>query len=618
MTCHVDNDHVAPCGACSSPKYSEGPKAIPSAGRWRAIAYSWALAVILGLPAACTALMYPIEEHSIDAGQFHVYRAVVYSAARAEGQLYPRWVGPINAGLGGPLFLFYSPLTYAMMDVVHRLGFSYPLAWRLVCALALLGATTGMYGLSLAFFERADVALACAAVFGCSPYLVQEVFVRGSPQGFAVAFYPWLLWAVYRLGQRSSATRLVLVAACWAAIILLHNLGALLCLPVLLVLLAFIGLGRGAKALLRCVLGLCLGLLLAAFYIVPFVIERPYVQLQNVSRPTWAQPAANPLALKDLLAVDPPLDAGFVNTRVSLAVGVIDSLALASTPILTVLLWRKKDVRCLVLVAGMGAVGLITIWMQTSSATPIWAALPALAVLQFRWRLLSTIGLVSAVCLGAGLSLCSKSLRQALVAVAVAGAVGLQWPYLYPDLLPRYNRFSSSPGIQEVERWAEESGAYGLTSHDEFLPRWRTWPLSPEEAHRALASTVANLPHYAHLVMQRRTSTEVRVSLDTTVPFRMALYQLYFPGWQGYVDGCPVTLAPALCTGYATLFVPAGFHTVTLRYEGTPAQRVGDAVSIITAGLLAAWWAYSVARSSRRAATLGAAARPGAARPMLS
>ena len=43
-------------------------------------------------------------------------------------RVYPRWVQPINGGLGGPLFSFYSPLVYFLADGLHAAGLPHPLS----------------------------------------------------------------------------------------------------------------------------------------------------------------------------------------------------------------------------------------------------------------------------------------------------------------------------------------------------------------------------------------------------------------------------------------------------------------------------------------------------------
>jgi hypothetical protein len=63
------------------------------------------------------------------------------------------------------------------------------------------------------------------------------------------------------------------------------------------------------------------------------------------------------------------------------------------------------------------------------------------------------------------------------------------------------------------------------------------------------------------------------------VSFIAAMHTLYFPGWVASVDGQPAALRPEEATGYAQVALPAGRHTVELRYAGTAAQHAGALVS---------------------------------------
>jgi len=552
----------------------------------RKSSYSWLLALLLPLFAVLPAMTVPTEEYTYDAALFHVYRGVIYSAARADGWLYPRWVQPINAGLGGPLFTFYSPLVYALLDVLHSAGLAHPLAWRALIALFLLAASVGAFGLCLALFRRADIALAGAALFSYTPYLMQEFFGRGSPQGMAIALYPWVLWALYRLAERPSGWRLLAAGVLWALVILLHNLGALLFLPLAAVFLLFLALRLGRRALWTGALALGVGLLLSAFYWLPFVALRSAVQLGNASRVAWAQPAAHPAPLADLLALPQVFDVSLGNNGVNSAAGLLQALALACGLVLGAALARQKRRAPAFLALCFSGLGLVILWLQTASATPIWAALPALNLLQFRWRLLSLIGLPAAVLLGLCIEQAPARARGALAACLIVAAIALEIPTLYPQLLLRQHRFSPAPTVAEAQSFAMSAGYPGLTTLNEFAPAWRGLPFTPAEAQQVAQSPLAYPPAGVQVLWSAQRTGYLQVTIEAPAPFRAALHVLYFPGWAGYVDGRKVTLLPAKETGYIQLDVPAGAHTVTLRYEGTPLEHAADALSLLALALL--------------------------------
>src|SRR5258708_39801230 len=114
--------------------------------------YTWLLALLIPAFAVQAALSTPIEEHGFDVAAFHIYRGVVFSQARADGWLYPRWADSINAGLGGPLFNFYSPLAYYFMDAVHDFGIPHTIGWWVLDAASLIIASPCMVLLGMILF----------------------------------------------------------------------------------------------------------------------------------------------------------------------------------------------------------------------------------------------------------------------------------------------------------------------------------------------------------------------------------------------------------------------------------------------------------------------------------
>ena len=558
--------------------------------------FSWALALLLPLFAAVPALVNPIEEHAVDAALFHVYRAVVFAAAQADGWLYPRWVPGINGGLGGPLFTFYSPLIYFLMTVFHAPGIPFALTWRLVVALSFVAASAGMFGLGLALFRRADVALAGAALYVFSPYLLRVLFEVGSPQGIATAFFPWVLWSLLVVAERPSGLRFALAAVSWGVFLLIHNAAAFLAFPVVGLFLLLIFLRRGSKGLLSALGAIAFGSLLIAFFLIPFAVERPFVQLESAARQAWTSPVSNPVPLAKLFAWPQLMDVGLGNNGIGETVGPLPTLLLPLS--LGVALFRRgrKQWADALWVSILVLWGLWTLWMQTAFATPVWEAIIPLGVMQylnFRWRLLTSVCSVVAIAAGFALTQAPRRWIGWLAGLLMFIAVALAFPLLYPQHLPYYGDVPLSPTVDDVRAFTLRSGLADLSGFGELLPRWRTVPFTPEEADRIAASPLSNLPEGGRVLRWERRTGILEAELETPVAFQAALHALYFPGWAGYLDGVPQPLQPAEGSGYILMDIPAGRHTVLLRYEGTTAQRVGGWVSGLTALALlalAAFW----------------------------
>ncbi len=530
------------------------------------------------------ALAYPIEEHGFDVAAFHIFRGVVFSDARAQGVLVPRWVMPINAGMGGPMFSFYSPLVYYGMDALHDLGLPHTLGWRVLIAGTVLLGAIGMYLLGLALFRRTDAALVATACFIYAPYLLRDLFERGSPEGMAVVLYPWVLWALLRLAQRPSGLRLAIAVLCWAAVIVMHNLTALLFVPVLGLFCIFLAQRYGIKALAVPIAALALGGMLAAFHALPFVFDSKNIALNNSSNEVSLQPVSYPIALGDLLGPPPIFDTGIDNNSTGFSLGWLHWLALATGAIAAIFAVCNRKTEAILLI-GLLAWASLMIFMETVTATPIWAALPFLAVLQFRVRLLPVVGLIAAIGIGYALVYWPERWtrwRWVAVGSLIVAFIGLQLPSLYPNLLHRYNAFSPAPTVADMQSWATANHLPGmtLTTVGELLPRWRTARFTDDELARVQASPVDNLPAGAKVLDSQQHAESWQLHLDSPIAFRAALHLMYFPGWAGTVNNQPVTLQAADSTGYMLVDVPAGTSVVALQYDGTPAMNAGDALSL--------------------------------------
>lgn len=564
-------------------------------------ALTWLLAGLLPAFAVIPALTQPIEEYGLDAAYFHVYRAVLFSEARAEGWPYPRWLPDLNAGLGGPLLTFYPPGAYFALDFLNQLGVPHPLGWRVLIAAALVLASLGAFGLVRALFRRDEAALACAAVFAYSPYLLYDLLERAGPQGLATALFPWLLWGLLALAESPSGLNLTRAAIPWAAIILLHNSTAVLFLALLLPFMIFLALRCGRSALGWSALALLVGGLLSAFHALPFVLDAAWVRAQPAAMPEWAQPARNPLALAQVLSGPTLLDLGAGWNSFEEKAGWLQIAALPIAAALAMWFGARRNWALAWLLASVALLGAGVLWLTTDSSTWAWRALPALDIIQFRGRLLLLLSTAALLTFGALLTRAADVLTASrFEALAGAPAVSLSLvgvllslPFTYPTLLLHYNRFSPHPDVAEVRDFMARTGLFGLTSMEQFIPRWRTQPFTHEELSLAGAAPIANLPEDSRVLSVQRQSQSWLIEVESASTFRASLRQLYYPAWQAEVNGQPAPLEPEAETGYSRVEAPAGQSLIELRYVATRGEQAGQWLSaftlIVLFGAVFAW-----------------------------
>ena len=61
---------------------------------------------------------------------FHLRWSKHFAEQFWSGELYPRWLMGMNAGLGSPTFFFYTPIPYYFTSLLHPLFASDPQGWH--------------------------------------------------------------------------------------------------------------------------------------------------------------------------------------------------------------------------------------------------------------------------------------------------------------------------------------------------------------------------------------------------------------------------------------------------------------------------------------------------------
>jgi hypothetical protein len=109
----------------------------------------------------------------------------------------------------------------------------------------------------------------------------------------------------------------------------------------------------------------------------------------------------------------------------------------------------------------------------------------------------------------------------------------------------------------------------------DFDPRHSVYlPLS---AHREV--TVSNAST-AQIIFQQFDAQTAHLTVEALAPALVVIAQSFYHDWHAYVDGKPVPILPANYA-FQALQVPAGRHTITLRYEDWM-FRLGATISVLT------------------------------------
>ncbi len=546
--------------------------------------YPWLALLLVGLVAG-----WPLLTTEIGGGHdtsVHFWRAVEAERLLRAGILWPRWAFTMAWGYGYPLFIFQGPLSAQLAALLHLVGLGWPLALN---GAYLLGLVTS--GLTLYLLARrlwGDVGGWCAALtFLFIPYHLYVAYYRASlSETVAWLFPPLILWGT---SDHVDGGRLGLGVAGFslAALAMTHPVSFFLFAPTFVLWALTEALASHRRlAIGRAFAPLILGAAAGTFVWLPALAERHAVQLGRATTAWVFNYRANFLPPAQLFPLPRNADPLWLNDWPARGLGALPAIA-AVTGLLT---WVQRDRRERLRLAALGLLTVGHLWLTTPLARPLWDAVPLLGAFQFPWRFLSPAALTASLLAGAAAQRLTRRLKRAWPAVVLAAALAVaHWGWLYPP----HAQPPASTTPAAYLRWEAETDLIGTTASRELLPRWVAQPPPPDAPVTAaiLAGEppprldAAALPDGARILNADDTPPVARLTLETPVAFTARWHAFYFPGWRVRVDGQPVPIAPETVTGLLTFPVPAGRHTLDVRFGETPLRRAADLVSL-GAGLL--------------------------------
>lgn len=579
------------------------------------------LLLTLALTSAALLPLFSAELPRSADGRLHVYRIVLFAQHLRQGEWLPRYSPELVYGYGYPLFNYYAPLSYYFGAALHLLGLSDILAFHALLGLALIAGAWGAWTFAAEWFADERAGALAAAVYSYAPYTLFNTFARGAaPEQLAVALLPWLLWSLSRALRAPTAPALVRLALLYAALLLTHNLNALVGTAMLIVWamveavgsLKFEGgrmtglqpahLGLSASALI-------VGLLLSAFFWLPVFAEADAVQLTQLTAPATLDFRNYFLTLEQLLTptfvFDPRLEPPTVPVAFGLPLLILAALG-------GLMLWRQpnrltrargadegeprsgaqptgsagrraRGAALLVLLAAF-------LTLTLTASRPIWESVAPLKLFQFPWRFLGPATVCAALLVGALALPITKHGRRLEGWLPILTCLAFILPSFSWTFATRFPpaHFSARPAVADIFAREVEAGGLGLTSAGEFLPIGVKQLPAPDPAWaEAAARNVAerldrsSLPPGVTVQSSQTMRLAAEARFESAQPFEATFRWFYFLGWQAEVDGRPASIRAAEPFGFITVAVPAGAHTVRVFFGDTPLRRLAAALSLL-------------------------------------
>ena len=528
--------------------------------------------------------------------ELHIFRLAELSFLVRGGEFYPRWAPNFYHGYGYPIFNYYAPLSYYVGLVFELLPRLDAVAGvKAVFVLGLLGAGFGMYGFVRDNWGRPSGYLA-AAVYVYAPY-VQYVdpIARGAlAEAFSLGVFPLALWALDRLRRQQTWGRWGTAVLLVAAVILSHNLMALLFFGLLAAWVLWQTLVRqNNSANLRWLWGaLALGLGTAAFFWLPVLLERNAVNLNTlIGAGDNYDFRTHFLSWAELLAPTLRLDWGATEPVFRFNLGLAQWI-LGGAGLLLLLLRRVKHGAQVLFFAMATAV---LTFMLLPASTFLWEATPILPFFQFPWRLLGGTVAMLAILAGAGLDAVLTQWPKVtgwgtavVVSLCLLTALPLTQPSPWPDFGDVF-AFRMSL-IEHSGRWL------GTTSTADYVPA--TVDTVPARNGSVVYGFLVNqpldrvnrptVPSDAEVLSEEVSPLHFRYTVSTPQKFLLRLFLFQFPGWTVTVDGEQIEPELARPEGFIAVPVPAGEHLVDVRFRDTPPRQLAWGITALSLLLMVA------------------------------
>ncbi|MFN8522488.1 MAG: 6-pyruvoyl-tetrahydropterin synthase-related protein [Chloroflexota bacterium] len=518
-------------------------------------------------------------------GHLHVQRLIALDELNAQSVLLARWLPSVSYGLGAPVFNYYAPLAYLPALTIRALGADLATSYKLAFGLPMVLSGLAGYALARVWTDRVS-AIAAGLVLAYAPYQLVNVYVRGALAEAAAAPLLAAVAATTVATIRTSGTRwLIAHAAAMGALVLTHNITALVAVPMFATIALAVTFGTpdlmARRSLARFATATGLGVALAGAYWLPALAERSLVHIQAAIEPElfasfflaaqpWAQTSFSYDYLQPVSSVSgtdiywPRM--GLAQLGLFLIAGIVAAARR-----------RTRATACWAL-----AIGLASIALQLAPTRALYEIVPLAAFIQFPWRLLAVFGLATALLTALAINAAPSApgARPALVAgvVACSAATSL-W-----QLNPSRDLIDPSALTPETITRIELGGmGVGTTHGGEYLAAstpaanaTRLWKdLRDLDTARGHAEPPVGLA-----VESLSWSTEaLRTSVTASAPERLTIRQSRFEGWQILVDGVDAPPARGPRIGQLAVLLSPGAHDVEFRFGWTAWRIAGVAVT---------------------------------------
>lgn len=488
-------------------------------------------------------------------GEWMVIRFSAFHQTLTSGQFPVRFVDRLNNNYGYPVINFLYPLPFYFTEISKLLGFGFVDSVKITFVVSTLISTFGMFwALSQRFSKEAS--LAGALIYLFVPYRFVDLYVRGSiGENFAFAILPLILGCIFKIANNEKIY-LPLFSFSVGALLLSHNVIAAIFLPLFLAIYAL----TSKNHFKNVIYFTGLGILISAFFTLPAIFDLQFVKLSQIKVSEIADhmSSISNLVIPKWGYGSTPQGQEFFSPQLGL------STMLILIGAAYFYLRKKKDNLSLFMIL----ICLISSILMVEISEPIWLKVPVLDIIQFPWRLLSTVVFASALL---GAALVDQVKNKILIAgLLIFLSVVSTFKYTYPkNFTDKGDNFYST----------NESTT---TVRNEYMPIWV----------QKLPETRANEKFVVSGSGSIKNQGINKASILLNEESKIVVNTIYFPGHKLYANGITQEIEYTSDMGLISAKLPRGEHEVIIKYGKSPVHLLSEIISVLSITAAGAFFAY--------------------------
>ena len=495
-------------------------------------------------------------------GEWAVVRLADMFRMLRDFQIPARYSGELNFGYGYPLFNFAYPFPYYLGIAIHFLGFGFVNTIKIIFAGSVIFSAFFMFLASRNLWKNTWAGIISAIMYIYLPYRMVDLYVRGSiGESLSFALFPLLFYLSAKLIKKSSVLLISSIAFVTGALIMTHNIMAVLFMPIFIVFSLIQIILKKRRAIKPFVISIVLSFGLSAFFWVPAIFEKSNILLSQIP---IADRSLYFATLKQFIfpkwGYGVPTDpAGF---SYQLGLAHLAAFAFAILSLLFSLIKNKRYLKehFMKITSILTIITVFFVFLLFKPSDFLWRNIPFLSEINYPWITLGILGFLVSLLAG---SLFKHTLGKYVAVSLVIISVFTVLPYAKPEYY--FNKGDDYYLTNDAT----------TTSSNELMPLWVkkfTFQRPAKKVEIAEgAGTVSNTSYNSKKIIfdvLAKENTKIRINT------------IYYPGWKAYIDNKEVQIFYENEYGAIDILIPSGKHLVKANFTETPLRLISDIISV--------------------------------------